>query len=157
MNNENRDIDALLRRNVERQLADFDWAGLRRGVAGRVETAGVRSSSWNRYGRWVAMAASIALAVGVLTPVMIRVTRPGGPAGGNAIVVMVESTRPAGSAQVSFSPAARPVRCEVEILSSEKPRQRDGARASWCIIAKQEPSTEGRDDGRDASDVVCLF
>ena len=157
MNNDNRDIDALLRRNVERQLADFDWAGLRRGIAGRVTTAGVRSSSWNRYGRWVAMAASIALAVGVLTPVIIRTTQLGGPATGNAIVAMVEATHPAGSAQVSFSPASNPARCEVEILPSDKPRQKNGTRASWCIIAKQEPSTERRYDGRDASDVVCLF
>jgi hypothetical protein len=157
MNDKGRDIDALLRRNIERQLADFDWAGLRRGIGGRLMTAGARSGSWNRYGRWVAMAASIVLTAGVLTPVMIRVARPGGPPVGNAIVAMVETTRPAGSAQVSFSPAQRPARCEVEILPSDKPRQQNGARASWCIIAKQEPSIERRHNGRDASDVLCLF
>jgi hypothetical protein len=157
MNDKHDEIDALLRQNIERQLADFDWAGLRKGIAGRVTAAGVRSSSWNRYGRWVAMAASIALAVGVLTPVMIRTTQLGGPSAGNAIVAMVEATHPAGSAQVSFSLASKPARCEVEILPSDKPRQQDGARASWCIIAKQEPSPERRYDGRDVSDVVCLF
>ena len=58
MSEKNRDIDALLRRNVERQLAGFDWEGFRRGIGGRLTSAGARSRAWNRYGRWAAMAAA---------------------------------------------------------------------------------------------------
>jgi hypothetical protein len=157
MNDEDRDIDALLRAGVERQLTSFDWERLGRGIEQRVTRAGARSHSWARHGRWVAVAAGIALTVGVLASVIIRGARHG-PVAGEAIVAMIENIAPAGSAQVSFSPAETPARGEVTILAQNKPQQQKSrAQASWCIIAMQEPSTGEPRDDRDSADVLCLF
>jgi len=139
MNKEDRDIDALLRASVERQLASFDWEGLGRGIDKRVTTAGARFRSWIQYGRWGAIAAGIALTAGVLIFAMTSATGPG--SAGEAKVAMIESAYATGTAQVSFKPAEEPVRCEVTILPSGRPREQDRTRASWCIIAKQELST----------------
>jgi hypothetical protein len=159
MSTEDRDIDALLRRNVERQLDDFDWEGLSRGIHGRLAAAGARSGSWNQYGRWLAMAAGIALTAGVLILAMIAATGrgPTGSTPGEAKVTMTESAHPAGTAQVSFARMERPVRCEVTIHASDTPRQESRARASWCIVARQERSVEKYRNDRDASDVLYLF
>ncbi len=156
MNNEDRDIDALLRTSVERQLARFDWEGLGRGIDGRVTAAGAPSRSWAQHGKWVAIAAGVALAAGVLIFAMISATGPG--SAGEAKVVMVENAYVTGTAQVSFEPAEGPARCEVTILTSGKRQQQESrTQASWCIIAAHGPSDEKARNGRDASDVLCLF
>ena len=64
MSPNDRDMDALLRRNVERQLEDFDWEELRRRIGGRVTTVSAQSRSWNRYGKWAAIAAGVILTAG---------------------------------------------------------------------------------------------
>jgi len=159
MSTEDRNIDALLRRNAERQLGDFDWEGLSRGIHGRVATAGARPGAWNQYGRWLAMAAGVALTAGVLILAMIAATGrgPNSSAPGEAKVTMIEATYAAGTAQVSFARTEAPVRCKVTMHASDTPRQENRAAASWCIVAKQASPMGTRRSSPDSSDVLCLF
>jgi hypothetical protein len=158
MSDNDRDLDILLRRNAERQLAGFDWEQFGRGVGRRLTDARASTRSWHRDGRWVALAATIALTAGVLLWAAICATRPGGeePAAGQATVAMVETAHVMGTAQVSCPPIDKPVRGEVTILTTDRPRE-DRARASWCIIAQQDLPSEKHWHGDDASDTLCLF
>jgi len=153
------DIDSLLRQNVERQLANFDWEGLRRDIGHRLAGAGVASRSWNQYGKWVAIAATVVGTAGVLVLVWLGTMGPGRgvSAPGEARVALAEATHVIGMAQVSFPPADKPAQCKVEILASDKPRPRERARASWCLIAASEPSREKHGNGGEISDVLALF
>jgi hypothetical protein len=159
MSKNDRDIDILLRRNVERQLADFDWEGLRRDIGRRLTSAGAASRARNRYHHWAAIAAMIVGTAGVLVLAALSALGPGRDAWapGEAKVAIAEATHVTGTAQVSFPPAEKPARCEVRILASDKPRPPDRARASWCIIAAHEPSRGQHGNGGDVSDVLALF
>jgi hypothetical protein len=159
MSKNDRDIDILLRRNVERQLAGFDWEGLRRDIGRRLTSADAASRPWNQYRKWTAVAATIAGTVGVLILATLSTTRPGRMASspGEAKVAIAEAAHVIGTAQVSFPPVDKPARGEVEILASDKPRQPDRARASWCIIAAHEPASEKHGNGGEVSDVLALF
>jgi len=159
MSKNDHDIDILLRRNVERQLAGFDWEKLRRDIGRRLPSTGAVSRPWNRYRNWAAIAATIAGTAGVLVLATFCTMGPGRDAWtqGEAKVAIAEAAHVTGTAQVSFPPAEKPGRCEVEILASDKPRQRDQTRASWCIIAAHEPSSEKHGNGSEVSDVLALF
>jgi hypothetical protein len=159
MNKNDRDIDILLRQNVERQLADFDWDRLRRDIGHRLASAGAASRSWNQYGKWVAVAATVVGTAGVLVLATLSTMGPGRDAWtrGEAKVAIAEAAHVTGTAQVSFPPVEEPARCEVKILASDKPRPADRARASWCIIAAHEPSNEKHGNGGEVSDVLALF
>ncbi len=159
MSKNDRDIDILLRQNMERELAGFDWEGLRRDIGHRLPNAGAASRPWHQYRRWAAVAATIAGTVGILILVSLRTVGPGRMVStpGEATVAMAEAAHVPGTAQVSFPPAERPARGEVTILASDKPRPPDRARASWCIIAASEPSREKHGNGGEVSDVLALF
>ena len=153
MNHEDHDIDALLRGEVERQLAGFDWAGLDRRIDARVTAAAIPPSAWARYGWWAAMAAGIVLATGILAYTLTSGTRPG-----EAKVAMIEAVHPVGTAQVSFEPTEKPARCEVAILTSDKPQQRRSrVQAKWCVVVTWDLPAENRRNSRDTSDALCLF
>lgn len=158
MSPKDRDMDALLRRNVERQLEDFDWEELRRRIGGRVTTVSAQSRSWNRYGKWAAIAAGVTLTAGVLILATISSTRPepDHAAVGEAKVAMIETARAPGTAQVSER-VEKPARCEVRILTPDGPRQKSQTQTRWCVIAVREISAEKDHHRRDASDVLCLF
>jgi hypothetical protein len=159
MSKNDRDIDILLRRNVERQLADFDWEGLRRGISRRLPGMATVSRPSHRHHHWTASAATIAGAAGILVLATFSAMRPGRDAWtrGEARVTIAEAAHVIGTAQVSFPLAAKPARCEVRILASDKPRPPDRTRPSWCIIAAHEPSNEKQGNGGDISDVLALF
>jgi len=159
MSGKDRDIDALLRQNVDRQLAEFDWSALRRDIAGRVAGARVQSGPRISYLTWTAAAAGVTVAAGIIIVAVVMTWRPTpsqAPAGW-ATVAMMEATGPVGTAQVVLADAQPTARCEVRILASDKPRQEDRTRASWCIIAEKEPVIEHRRNGRDSRDILCLF
>ncbi len=159
MSKNDRDIDILLRRNVERQLAGFDLERLRRDIDSRLTSPGAVSRPWNRYRRRVVVAATIVVTVGVLILVSLSTVGPQRVASvpGEAKVAIAEAAHVSGTAQVSFPPADKPARCEVEVLASDKPRQPDRGRASWCIIAAHEPSSEKHGNGGEVFDVLALF
>jgi hypothetical protein len=148
-----------LRRNAERQLAGFDWEGLRRDIGSRLTDADTVSGPGNQYRQWAAVAATIVGTVGVLILVSLSNTGPRRDAWtpGEAAVTMAEAAHATGTAQVSFPPDDKPARCEVEILTSGEARPPDRARASWCIIAAHEPSSEKHGNGGEVSDVLALF
>ena len=159
MNQDDREIDILLRRSVDRQLDSFDWEGLRRDIGSRLARAPVSAPARSVYGKWAARAAVLAVAAGVLVLAMISSPRPE-PARstvGEAKVAMIETTRAAGVARVSLLPVAQPGQCAVRVLTSDKPRPEGGARASWCIVVGQGSLREQHAGGRDVSDVMCLF
>lgn len=159
MSENNHDIDILLRRNVERQLEGFDWEGLRRGIGSRLASTDAPFRSRSLYGRWAAMAAALVLAGGVLIYAVICATGPGvnETPGGEAKVAMIDIPRAVATARVSLSPVEKPGRCEITMLSSDKPRPEGGKQTSWCIVVRQDSPAEKHSRGRDASDVVCLF
>jgi hypothetical protein len=159
MSKDDHDIDILLRQNMERQLAGFDWERLRRDIGSRLTDADTVSGPWNQYRQWAAVAATIVGTVGVLILVSLSSRGPGRDAWtpGEATVATAEAAHVTGTAQVSFPPADKPAQCKVEILASDSPRPPDGARASWCIIAAHEPSSEKHGNGGEVSDVLALF
>jgi hypothetical protein len=159
MSGKGRDIDALLRQSVDRQLADFDWSGLRRGITGRVAGAGVQSRPRVSYLMWAAVAAGVTVAAGIIVLAVTMTWKPesGEMAAGRATVAMTGTTGPTGTAQVVLTDTQRAARCEVRIIASDKPRQEDRTRASWCIIAGQQPRVADRRNGRDSRDILCLF
>jgi hypothetical protein len=159
MSKDDRDIDILLRQNVERQLGGFDWERLRREIDRRLPGTGVASRPRNRYRQWTAVAATIVGTVGVLILVSLSTVGPQRAVSvpGEAKVAIAETAHVTGTAQVSFPPADKPARGEVKILASDGPRQPDRALASWCIIAAREPASERHGNGGDVSDVLALF
>jgi hypothetical protein len=158
MSNDDHDLDILLRRNAERQLAGFDWDRFRRGMDSRLTGARAPIRSWYLQGRWAALAAVVALTAGVLLWAVFCASGPGRgePGAGWATVALIQTTHAPGMAQVSFSPVDPSARGEVTILASDRPRE-DRVRASWCIIAPHELAGEKRRQSDDASDVLCLF
>jgi len=159
MSKNDRDIDILLRRNVERQLAGFDWEGLRRNIGRRLPSAGAVSRPWPRHHHWAALAATFVGTAGILVLATLGTLGPGrmASAPGEAKVAIAEAAHVIGTAQVSFPPADKPARGEVKILASDRPRLPDRARASWCIIAAHGPSSEKHGNGGEVSDVLALF
>jgi hypothetical protein len=159
MSGKSRDIDDLLRQNVDRQLADFDWSELRHHIAGRIAIAGVQSRPRISYLTWTAAAAGVTVAAGIviLAVTMAWGPKPGETPAGWAEVAMIERTGPAGTAQVILTDRPPTARCEVHIVASDKPRREDRARASLCIIAARQPQIADHRNGRDSRDIVCLF
>lgn len=159
MSEKNCDIDTLLRRNVDRQLEGFDWEGFRRGIGNRLVSTGAAPRTWSLHSPWVTVAAAVALTAGLI--VLAVICRSGSGArdavAGQAKVALTEATHAPGVARLSLLSAERSGQCTVRILPSDRPRQRGGAQASWCIIVGQDSLAERHADGRDASDVVCLF
>jgi hypothetical protein len=159
MNENNRDVDTLLRRNVDQQLEDFDWEGLRRGIGSRLVRTDAACRILRLSGPWVAVAAAVALTAGLI--VLAVICRSGSEAQdvvpGQADVAMIETTHVPGMARVSLLPVEKSGQCEVRILPSDQPRQERGTEASWCIVVGQDSLPERRSGGRDASDVACLF
>jgi len=159
MSGKSRDIDDLLRQNVDRQLADFDWQKLSRNIAGRIASAGARSRPRISYLAWTAAAAGISVAAGIIVFAMTMTWKPksGEPAAGWADVTMIETTGPVGTAQVVLADAQPAARCEVQMIPSDKLPQEDGTRVSWCIVAAQSPAVTDHRNGRDSRDIICLF
>ena len=157
MNEHEDPIDTLIRQNAARQLAAFDWEKLRRGIDSRLASAGAPARLRMGYGKWVAVAAAVALTAGVLVFAALCITRSAPQRAGTAQVEIIEPAPAVGVAEFSVPPAEKPVRCEVTILASDSPRRENQARASWCILARHESPDETPRDGTDASDVLCLF
>ena len=150
MNQDNRDIDRLLKANVEEQLAGFNWNRLARSVAGRLAAGELRTRSGLPLARWLAAAAAILLVVGTVAVVLLNVKTPNGdtsPGPGRAIVVIARRSAEKGAGH-----------CTVRIHSSVKPTPDDaGKRPSWCIVTRHEsPAANGGDD-KDWAGLACLF
>lgn len=74
MSVEDRDIDDLLRGNVERQLRDFDWNRLHAGISGRLGRAARPATFGHR--AWLFRIASAVAAVVLLTVLLWRPASP---------------------------------------------------------------------------------
>jgi hypothetical protein len=150
MNQDNRDIDELLKANVERQLADFDWGRLARSVAGRLAASDLRSRSVHSVARSLVVAAAILLVLGVAAVVLLNLKTPisnTSPGPGRATVVIAGRTA-----------EMRVGHCELRIRSAAKPTANDAAnRPRWCIVTKHEPPTVDVGYDRDVANLACLF
>jgi hypothetical protein len=159
MNHQSHDIDALLRRNAERQLAGFDWERLRAGIAGRL-AAPARPSAWWRYAGWTALATGVAVTVGavVYTAITAKIPSNGSPVPrGHATVRMTSADHPTGTARVSLGGREGIARCEIKLVESRAARPQARAGPSWCIIAKHESFINGNGTVCDLSNILCLF
>lgn len=150
MNQGNRDVDRLLKTNVEEQLTGFDWDRFSRSVAGRLAPEDLRGRSGHPVARSLAVAAAILLVVGAVAVVLSNLKMPGSdtaPRPGRATVVIA---RPAAEKGVG--------QCQVRIHSAVKPKPDDAAeRPSWCIVTRHEsPAADGGYD-RDWAGLACLF
>ncbi|MHC4518746.1 MAG: hypothetical protein ACYTAS_09180 [Planctomycetota bacterium] len=150
MNQDNRDIDKLLKANVEGQLTDFDWDRFTRSVAGRLAPGDLRSRSGHPVARSLAVAAAILLAVGAVAVVLLNLKTPSSdtaPRAGRATVVIAGPAAEKGLGH-----------CEVRIHSSAQPTPDDAAKhPRWCIVTRHEsPAANGGDD-RDWAGLACLF
>jgi len=150
MNSDPRDIDRLLKANVEGQLADFDWDRLQRRVAGRLAAADLQPRRTGPVVRSLAVAAGILLVAGVATVVFLNLKSPGRvppPEPGRATVVLAAGT-----------PERTVTRCEIRIHSPAKPAPEKAAkRPSWCIVTVPEPLVTNGAYERELASLACLF
>ena len=77
MNQDHRDIDRLLKTNVEDQLAGLDWDRFARRAAGRLAAADLQSRSGRPVVRSLAVAAAVLLIVGGVAVVVSNLKAPG--------------------------------------------------------------------------------
>lgn len=149
MNEKHRDIDELLKTNVDRQLADFNYDRFAGKVARRLATDDLKHRPDRPILRSLAIAAAVILGLGTLTIALMylkfspaaKVVAPG-----HAIVVIADG---------------RPQRalghCEVQIHISEEPPAATEKPTRWCIVTLPEPPVEDVRPDRDALNLACLF
>lgn len=148
MNEDHRDIDRLLKANVERQLAGFDWDRFAGRLGQRLAADDLQGRSRLSAGRLLVAAAAIIL-VGVVAVVVVRPLE--GPIG---------KTMPGRATVVIGSPARDGAvrRCDVHIHSPAEPKPDDTTRRpSWCIVAGRELPQVDSDDERNLASLACLF
>ncbi|UCD49866.1 MAG: hypothetical protein JSW27_20345 [Phycisphaerales bacterium] len=150
MNQDHRDIDRLLKANVEQQLADFDWDKLARSVGRRLATGDLRRRRGRPVVRAFAVAAAILLVVGVAAVVLLNRKTPNadtasGP--GRATVVIARRAAEKGVG-----------RCDVRIHDAVKPTPDDTAqRPRWCVVTLPEPASDDIGHDRNRASLACLF
>jgi hypothetical protein len=172
MTNKNDRIDDLLKRNVEQQLANFDWEKLTKGIRKRLAVAEVQRTFGAKYASLLKVAAAIAVATTVVfIAVMVRMSRPPvmeSENAGNAPVKFVERT---GSASVEIKSASvkphvivdigtqdrKLATCDIEIIDENGSRRQDGTRAAWVIISRTERIYAGNGFNDNMKDLICLF
>jgi hypothetical protein len=149
MKQDNRDIDKLLKANVQDQLAHFNWDRFTTRVAGRLAANDLQSRSRWPGTRFFIAAAAVVLVGVVVTIVLTNSKTPSGdptPMPGRATVVMAERATEKGVG-----------RCEIRIHTSETPPENTEKRTSWCIVTVPEPLAEDVGYRRNLVNLACLF
>lgn len=172
MTNKNNRIDDLLKRNVEEQLADFNWEKLTKGVWKRLAAAEVLGTFGGKYASLLKIAAAIAVATAVVfTAVIVRMSRPPVVESGNAGNALVEFVERTGSASVEIKSASvkphvivdigaqnrKLAKCDIEIIDANGGRRQDGRRAAWVIISRTERIYADNGFKDNMKDLICLF
>jgi hypothetical protein len=162
MTGQNNRIDDLLKRNVEQQLADFDWEKLTRGVWKRLAAAEVLGSCGSKYAGPLKIAAVIAVATAVaLAAVMLIMSRPPltqlAETKGSALVeIKTMSAEPHVTVDIGAQ-NRKPAKCDIEIIDAGGNPQRASTRATWIIISRTERGYADNGFNSDMKDLICLF
>jgi len=153
MNKKKDKIDDLLKRNVTKQLAGFDWDDLNAAISGRLDKMQQPRKSASGLPVWFKISA-VTAAAAVL------------------IIVMIVSTNKKGSATITFiNPSDRTRvqvntverdrkrgKCDVQIIDlSATRKQEDKTRPNWFIISQTEPLSTNNGIDQDMRDIACLF
>ena len=150
MNRDNRDVDRLLKTNVDGQLTGFDWDRLAQRVGHRLAADEFRRRSSRPVICSLAVAATVVLIVGIVVFVLLHRETPNLepiPISGRATVVIARRDAEKGAG-----------RCEVTILSPTTPKSEEAAgRPSWCIVTTPQPLPVSVSRERDSSSLACLF
>ncbi len=143
--NNHHDIDKLLKTNVQRQLAGFNYDRLADRVARRLATDDLKHRPDRSILRSLTVAAAIILGLGTITIVAIYLKSSPSTeviAPGRDIVEIAESGVESG---------------EVKIHASEKPVKKSEKTTRWCIVTLPEPPVEDVGPDRDNVNIACLF
>ena len=145
MKDEQERLERLLRRNVDEQLADFDWERLSTAISSRVSQVEEQKASKRKYPIVFKVAAGIAAAAAVVIV---------------ALTVQMEDAPDirlydAGTAKVEF--IGNIGSASVQIIDPVEDVEPRSTQAAWIIISK--PKRVYADNGlsRGIKDVICLF
>jgi len=162
MINRDNEIDDLLKRNVEQQLADFNWGRLTKGIHRRLASAEVLGSSGGKYASLLKVAAVIAVSTTVVfTALVVRMSRP-------PVTRFAETT---GSARVEIKTVSagphvtvdiggrnrKPAKCDIKIIDANGSRRHQDTRAAWMIVSRTERIYADNGFNDDMKDLICLF
>jgi len=172
MKNEEENIDLLLERNADEQLAKVDWEGLNAAISSRLDKAGQSKTAAIKFPTVLKIAAGFVAAAAVILIVMI-ISTDGPPDfqlenGRRAVVKFIEAKGSA-SVEIGHAPAKSQVmvdvgpgrsklaRCDIEIIDVNGDLKEKANRATWIIISRPEPVYADNGVSRDWTGIICLF
>lgn len=161
MNQDHHDIDRLLKNNVKRQLAGFDYDRYADSVARRLATDDLRRRPDRPILRSLAVAAGIVLGLAALTLMLshLRASRVDVTGRSGTAKVVTEPSK-SGRATVAITHGrtdAKRGRCVVQIHRTDKPSDDVEKSTRWCIVTLPEPPVQDIGLGRDNMNLACLF
>jgi len=161
MNQDHRDIDRLLKTNVKRQLAGFDYDRFADRVARRLATDDLKRRPDRPILRSLAVAAGIVLGLAALTLILshLRASRVDVTGRSGTAKVVTEASK-SGRATVTMAHRqtdAKRGRCVVQIHATAKPSEEVEKPTRWCLVTLPEPLAEDIAPDRDTMNLACLF
>lgn len=173
MKTEKENIDDLLKRNADEQLASFNWDRLNKSISEKLDEAGRAKAATINYGSIFKIAAGIAIAAGAIAICMMIAGQDTSKQtqidnDGRAVVSIIENT---GRTFVEINKESTETtvivdmlvnqnslaRCEVEIIDSDINRVINENRPTWIIIRVPEPVLVDNGISRDETDLACLL
>ena len=145
MKQEKENIDLLLERNANEQLAGVNWDGLTAEISERLNQADQSKTSTMKYRRVFKIAAGVAAAAAVVViAVMVRTDTPTTVRFENGAKTTVQFTQSKGTASV-------------EILDFNGQKNQSENRSAWIIIRTREREVADNGQSRDEADFACLM
>jgi len=172
MKKEKENIDLLLERNANEQLAGVNWDGLHAAISDKLNQADQSKTYAINYRRVFKIAAGFAAAAAlVFIAIMIRTDTPKTVRfenRGRAVVKFVESK---GSASVKIEDASskaaavvelggsrrKVAKCDIELIDTSVDKEKNDSRPAWIIIRMPEPVLADNGISRDENDFACLL
>lgn len=172
MKNKEQKIDSLLDKNVNEQLAGFDWDKLNAAISSRLDQVDQRQTSKIAYARIFKVAAGIAAAAAVVFIAVI--IKPASlpevkfESGRKAVVKFIETK---GSALVKITPAAdrslakvyigsrlrKVASCDIKIIDQKGDLKERTEQPAWIIITMPEPVLADNGTNENSMSMICLF
>ena len=171
MKDRKEEIDSLLARNAERQLADFDWNGLSAAISNRLDRAQSRKVSVRKYSFFKIAATIAAAAAVVFTAVTIWTNKTTGTKEHRTGRATVELIASSGSASVeireTFSKTyvtldivtrdRKLAKADIRIIDAETSDSVGETKAAWMIISRTQPVYADNGLHADVMSMICLF
>jgi len=172
MKKEKEDIDLLLERNANEQLAGVNWDGLNSAILDRLNQADQSKTYAINYRRVFKIAAGVAAAAAlVFIAVMVRTDTPTTVRFENRGRAEVKFSESKGSASVKIEDASakaaavvdlggsqrKVAKCDIKIIDDGVDKEKNGSRAAWIIIRVPEPVLADNGISKDENDFACLL